>query len=172
MKKSLLAVTAGLAILLAGAAAAPASITSPAMNGAVTHTGRIRWLEPLITVTCDVSLSGAVLTRSFVGISSGTTSPCSAPVTTFVMTPSFNWVQSLAGLTGTFVIHDVRITTRLPSLAMNCIYDGTLSGTYTRTVNSVWTITSDTLTRDPSSSALCTSNPALTGTLTTNLTIV
>lgn len=122
------------------------------------------------TATCTVALGGTVQSSTSVTISSGSISPCDTPPGAFSITPSFDWIQQVGtGIT----ISNVRFTlTYLPSNPLiTCIYEGALSGTRTTGASSVLTITSDTLVKAPGSSPVCSADPRVRGTLSTNLTI-
>lgn len=168
MKKVSFVLALAAAALVTLASAASATITSPAVGGAVSGSGSVTLRGNIISTTCSIAVGGTVTSTTGVNVTSATFSGCGSGASIVALgLPGTPWRKTIT-LSGTFTISGISV--ELTAAIGRCLYTGGLSGTLTRGANSTLTITADSLSF-VRGSGLCSTNPTVTGTIRTNATV-
>ncbi|HEY6562707.1 MAG TPA: hypothetical protein VI072_35825 [Polyangiaceae bacterium] len=139
-----------------------ASGTSASAGGTVNFAGNI------LTASCSMSLSGRVASATTLSVTSGSGS-CNVGGLTL---SGFPWTQTI-DLAGNWTISHIVATVAVP-LFGNCVYEGTLGGTYESDGEGVTILTITDSASDvtkTSGSVACTSTPTISGELEINVGI-
>lgn len=169
--KKLLALVTAFAAMLAFASTASATLTNP-IGSAVTATGRLSFRGNILGTTCNAALSGTVTSRTTGNITRATFSSCGSFAQIIVLgnlatTP---WVKTITLSPRAFTIRGVNI--RITAPFVDCLYSGTINGTYAPSSATVLTVTGHAFTLVSNPLGTCSPNPTLTGSFNSNLATV
>ncbi|MDW5596490.1 hypothetical protein VSS74_19240 [Conexibacter stalactiti] len=172
MKKFLFASVLATLAAMAFASSASATISSPAPGGSVTGSGNVTFRGNILSTSCAIRVGATVATTTTANITSAAFTGCGSLATLTVLgLPGTPWRKSITLSPRNFTITGVQVRVQVP-FVLDCLYSGSLSGTYTVGANSRLTITADALSLVRATTGDCSRDPTVTGSITTNATTV